>query len=269
MRAWWCLALVLAALAASGRALDAQVVHGVVLYAEDDTPVAFAVVRLLAADGRVVATEFTTGEGRFQVTVPDAGTYALHVEHTSAYSMVDGPLELGTDFNTFVTFHLRARPIELEGFEVTASPNEWRLQSAGFYERERDGLGYFLDPTDLARRPLVRSSDVFRGVPGVQMVQSSTAGVPSFPLMSFALRGQFWTEGNGSGSPPCFPRVYVDGQLVELGGRSSPPAQSFDHLVPAQDLVGVEVYRSPAEMPAQFGGLTECGVILLWTRAAR
>ncbi|MEZ4423540.1 MAG: TonB-dependent receptor plug domain-containing protein [Gemmatimonadota bacterium] len=246
-----------------------QILHGVVLYASDDAPVALAAVRLLDGDGVVVAAELTRPDGRFQIFVPTDGAFSVHVEHPAAFATVDGPLALSTLHNTFVTFHVQARPIELEGLEVTAERRSVRLEAVGYYERARDGLGFFVGPERLQARPPVRSSDVFRGVPGVQLLGSGTAGVPSFPLMSFALRGRFWTEGPGGGTPPCFPRVYVDGQVVEIGGSGNVPAQSFDQLVPAQDVAAVEVYRSPAEMPAQFGGLTQCGVILVWTTAHR
>ena len=235
-----------------------------VLYNHNDVPVAMATVRLVAPDGSVLGVGVTDLEGRFSVPVPDDGEYSVHVEHLTAFAMVDGPLSLRTTANTFVTFHLVPHPIALEEISVTVEGRSLPLARTGFYQREEIGLGFFLSPEDVERRRPIRTSDLIRTVPGVQYVQANgLAGFGGYPVMSYALRSEFFSAE----SMPCFPRVYVDGVVIEQGGRGWIPSMGFDDLVQAYDVAGMEVFRSPAETPVQFGGLSSCGVILLWTKS--
>lgn len=92
--------------------------------------------------------------------------------------------------------------------------------------------------------------------------------------------------------PGCLPAPHVDGALVrrsqpfhsnpnpmvsEASSRESSPLYLSD-LVSPQEIAGMEVYRSPAELPLQYAGTggggargfgadgRQCGVILVWTR---
>lgn len=65
----------------------------------------------------------------------------------------------------------------------------------------------------------------------------------------------------------CFMAVFIDGALYwspDMGAVAEPPdLTKFNPL----DLEAVEVYRSDAELPIEFGGTNaSCGVLLLWTR---
>ncbi len=240
----------------------AQTVHGIVLYTNSDAPVVMATVRLVDLGGRVIGTAFTDIDGRFVIPVPADGSYLVDAEHVSAWSMVDGPLDLSTTTNTMVAFHLQPSPIALEGLDVEVEGRSRRLERTGFYERQQLSAGFFLDDLAIAKRAPVRTSDLIRTVPGVQFIEGRSAGMSGYPIMSYALRSQTWTR---SDQPPCFPRVYLDGVVVEQGG-SVIPSTAFDNLIAAHDVGGMEVYRSPAETPFQIGGLSACGVIMLWTR---
>jgi len=241
---------------------SAQTIHGIVLYSHSDGPVVMATVRLLDPDGTVVASTFTDIDGRFVIPVPEDGSYLVDAEHVSAWSMVDGPLALSTTANTMVAFHLQPNPIALEGLDVAVEGRSRRLSRTGFYERRELSAGFFLDDQAIAKRAPIRTSDLIRTVPGVQFIEGRSAGVSGYPIMSYALRSQTWTR---SDQPPCFPRVYIDGVVVEQGG-SVIPSTAFDNLIAAYDVGGVEVYRSPAETPFQVAGLSACGVIMLSTR---
>jgi hypothetical protein len=53
---------------------------------------------------------------------------------------------------------------------------------------------------------------------------------------------------------------------LDRGVESDKPTP-IDHIIPASDLAGVEIYRRPSQLPARFGGaMSACGVIVLWTR---
>lgn len=251
----------LQAMDAAGAA--AQSVHGLVLYSHNDAPVSLATVRLIDAEGRVAVTGYSDVAGRFQLTVPQAGSYSVHVEHLTGFDMVDGPMDLTASSNVMVAFHLVAKPIALDALEVTVEGRLPPLDRAGFYERRQAGLGFFMDDLDIERRRPLRASDLMRTIPGVQYLEANgIAGVSGYPVMAYALRSQVFSAS----SPPCFPRVYVDGTVVEQGGSTFTPARGFDQLVAAQDIAALEVYDSPVDTPAQFGGLSGCGVILIWTK---
>lgn len=255
----------LAALVGTAPPLHAQHVHGLVLYSPDDRPVAMATVRLVSERGEVLETALSGLDGRFSLRVPADGVYYVHAEHLTALAMVDGPLAAVTSANTFVTFHLAPDPLALEGLAVEVGGRSLPLARTGFYERREITPGFFVTPEDVARRQPVRTSDLVRTIPGVRYIEApGVAGFHGYPVMSYALRSDAFSDA----STPCFPRVYVDGVLFEPGGKAF-PATGFDDLVRAQDVVAMELYRSPAETPAQFGGLSACGVILLWTRAGR
>jgi hypothetical protein len=89
----------------------------------------------------------------------------------------------------------------------------------------------------------------------------------------------------------CEPRVFVDG-LIAIRGDSKPvvvtpggaaidemnrddprfPEPTVDDVVDPRDIEAIEVYRSGADVPAQFGGMgpfTRCGVVVVWTRRGR
>ena len=262
----WVFTLVGAMLVASAGSISGQEVWGLVLYNHNDVPVAVATVRLVDPYGSVVATALTDMEGRFSVPIPADGEYSVHVEHITAFGMVDGPLDLSTTSRPFVTFHLVPQPIALEAITVMVEGRSLPLVRTGFYGREQQGLGFFMDLADVERRYPIRTSDLLRTIPGVQYIQANgLAGFSGYPVMSYALRSEFF----GTRSMPCFPRVYVDGVVMEQGGKGWVPTMGFDDLVQAHEVSGMEVYRSPAETPPQFGGLNACGVILLWTKSGR
>jgi len=59
-------------------------------------------------------------------------------------------------------------------------------------------------------------------------------------------------------TPQCPPTWYIDG--VEVG--------SFHENTPLHDVYGIEIYRGPGEIPAEFGGSNAaCGVIVMWTKS--
>ena len=84
-------------------------------------------------------------------------------------------------------------------------------------------------------------SDLFRSVPGARVIQGR--GLSS---ASIVLRGG------------CTPLFVLDGSLL-----ASPV--NIDTWISVNSLEGIEVYNS-ATAPAQYTGLTTCGVVMLWSR---
>ena len=118
----------------------------------------------------------------------------------------------------------------------------------GFYERLGRGWGQFVTRADIEKRNPTVSSNLLRGIPGVQVVCQGNVCTPS---MYRALTGI--TE--------CRVQYFLDGMPAAL-------RFNMDDIPPNQ-IEGIEVYRGPSETPAAFlAGRTMCGVIAIWTRGA-
>lgn len=165
----------------------------------------------------------------------------------------------------------------------TAETPAGRGALAGFERRRQSGRGIFLARADVERRHAARLVDLFRGLAGVQVVRDpagervvmtgarggrwsddmrpaasdSTAGAPG-------RAGAQRTPPPGAAEPDpnaCAVQYFVDGVPTPTdGGRLS------NEVEPA-DVEAVEVYRTAAEVPAEYrrSGST-CGAIVIWTR---
>jgi outer membrane receptor for ferrienterochelin and colicin len=99
---------------------------------------------------------------------------------------------------------------------------------------------------ELDRVPSEPTHSIFRRIPGVDVVPVGRI----WALMS--TRGPIGLRGIG-----CAIRLFVDGV----------PWRDDLDAVPHQDIEAIEVYASPSEIPAQYGGANSaCGVVLIWTR---
>ena len=111
---------------------------------------------------------------------------------------------------------------------------------AGFYQRKALGHGTFLGPEDLAKRPVARTADLLRMIPGMQV---STRTSSASPVTSRHCTGIGY---------------FVDG----LRARGFNPIDTIN----PDDLLAIEVYKSPAQIPAQFQEKELCAAILVWTK---
>jgi hypothetical protein len=70
------------------------------------------------------------------------------------------------------------------------------------------------------------------------------------------------------GRATCRPTLYLDGVPARQPGAGEGDATVQLDLgtIRPDDIVGIEVYRSPAETPAPFAAHSgACGVIVIWT----
>lgn len=156
--------------------------------------------------------------------------------------------------------------VVLDPIEVTGEP-EVGLAGRGFHERMKMGFGRFYESAELRELEHVNLSDVLRRKGGVAITQAGFNG----PMIAMHP-----TSRNQQGFLDCVMSVYVDGTRVFAGGKTdqmSPfEAEGIPDLrrfVPIAEIEGIEVYRSSAQVPVQFGGSTgQCGAVVLWTRRA-
>jgi hypothetical protein len=227
----------------------AQTLRGRLLDAASAEAISRATIRLLSLDGKPVADVVTTDSGYFEVLAPRSGRYNVEAARIDYATTRSGPIRLLTEATAEVEIRLVVRAVALEPMEVKAEARKPSLVRAGVYQRQRTGLGSFIDEAVFEARQATRAADRVRGVQGVR-VMSSALGE------HVVLRGG---TGTSFTAAYCEPRVYLNGIHLE-------PFDLGREIIPS-DLEGIEIYRSAAQVPAQYGGATSsCGVILLWTR---
>lgn len=261
--------------------VSAQSLSGRLLDLMSNLPLEAGVVTLRLADQTVVQSTLTDETGYWTFELPGPGTYYVEAARIGYEAWLAGPLEVGGEQEVLSIYHLRPQPILLDPIEVTVEATRRHLEMAGFYERQRSDFGTFLGPEDIdRRRGSRRLTDLLRGLPGVRLVSLDPG---SAGTRFVQLRGSNLSHGS-----ICRPRVYVDGVIFALGDSRPVPRDmseetefqeeilermdqglSLDDIGGAEDIAGIEVYRSASQVPVQFGGTsvhTLCGVIVIWTK---
>ena len=126
---------------------------------------------------------------------------------------------------------------------ATARPVSYRLQ--GFEIRRRTGRGQYLTDDEIRASGAANVADAARNMHGVTLDCGGTMfGGCRIRMISAPAR--------------CLPEYFVDGQVDN----------EFGPLTPIRDIVAMELYTGPADVPGEFAGTNAgCGVIALWTRS--
>lgn len=232
----------------------AQVIQGKVVDATNGQPVPYVQVSLHGTD-RPVAPVVTDSTGRFSLRATTGGVFRLTTHHV-AFAPLLADVEVGAGAMVELVLKLSVRPTELPAIEVVArgrAPDP-ALERAGFYDRKAGGFGVFRTPEDIERRNAFAPSDHFLSVSGVRVNYVD-------------IRGKDIRMTRGE-DPNCSPRIFVDNVIARRGGRNASPGDPIlDVLVPARDINAIEIYRSPSEVPAEYGGPdVTCGVVIIWTK---
>lgn len=254
------LATALASFGFAPAGLAAQTLSGTLLSMDGDRPISSGAVELLrAGDAEPVATAVSDQTGRFQITAPEPGIYIVRGLAPFHHPMVDGPVELDADATLVVLFRLSPNPVQLEPVEVEAEARDARLESVGFYDRERQGIGHFITREDIEARDPHSTLQLFDHVPGAYIARDERGLMPNV----FFTSARNW-NALLPGGERCGPRVYLDGQLFG-GGRMGNNQFTLEWIAP-HDIEAIEVYTRASRVPAQYQTDSQCGVILVWTR---
>lgn len=144
-------------------------------------------------------------------------------------------------------FALKVMAITLAAEEVHVDPTRGKM--GAFNARKARGVGSFITREEIEKRQPSSLSELLRYLPGVGVTQKM-AGEPQPVHMQRSVS----TTTTGA----CTVKLYVDGHPYENG--------NLDDFSP-NAVEGVEVYRSAAEIPADFRNRdATCGVIAIWTR---
>jgi hypothetical protein len=185
--------------------------------------------------------------------------YRLRVQRIGYEPLEITGLRLDAARDTSLRLTLAGAPVELAPVAVEAPIRSEYLALRGFYQRQQEGPGHFLDPPTvqrLATRAKV-AADLLDHIPGVSVVIASESGGIRVPQLR-SCRPALSAGRTPGQEDSAFPQVYVDGARV---GRDA-----FGWLSPG-DMLAVEVFLGPAQVPLQYGGTdAPCGVILIWTR---
>ncbi len=149
-------------------------------------------------------------------------------------------LKRGRTVQLYVLLDLEA--VELAPVVVEARSVRALRSLAGFYERRKRGFGRFYTFEDLERRGALRL-DALLTESGVQVRCSFGTCVPLIQR----------------GARLCVPALSLDGM----------PAATDDlAFLRADDLAGVEIYKSAIDVPWEFQRSVagNCGAIVLWSR---
>lgn len=240
-----------------GEVGEAGRIVGTVTDSGSGTPVEAAVVGL--ADRGYEAV--TNAEGRFVLENVPAGPQRLELRHL-AYGTQQASIEVRAGSSHSVQVEVTKEPVEVEPLHVTITgTRDLGLEIRGFYERqewsEKLGLGHFFTTEDIERRRPRLISHMIADLPSTRLDCSSS---PRTLRCELSFVGIPRTAGCQRAD------IYIDGVNVIHSDRPA-SIDGIDELVRPVEIAGVEVYPSPASMPAEFSGASgSCGAIVIWTR---
>jgi 5-hydroxyisourate hydrolase-like protein (transthyretin family) len=260
-----CAALGAIALLAVTPPLAAQTIRGRVVDAATGEPVAQAGVTVLTTEQRTVARARTGADGTFAIELRAPGTFRLRGERAGYQASNSQAVEVAVREVVEVSLRVSPQALQIEPLTVTGRiqpPRNPILASNGFYDRERGGRGKFVRREDLDRHPEHNLVHTLARIPGVELdVDRRGREIVTFTrgrTVGTLKRAQVCQRDD------CYPQIYLDGSLM----RYAPPNDvQLDDIITPNQIEAIEVYRSSAELPAQFGGNNSaCGAILIWSR---
>ncbi len=191
------------------------------------------------------AVALTNEAGDFSLANAPTGTQLLLVRHLG-YTPEAVAVDLNSREAKKVAIKLQKYIPTMDPVLVTAR-REKAMETVGFTQRQRSGLGRYLTAEDIAKRNPFNLTDVLRTIPGltVRYNGQGEAEVTS-------------TRGSSMSGGSCVSYV-VDGFRWNGGG--------VDQFVMPQEVAGIEVYQGanvPAEFATPLGG--DCTTIVIWTK---
>lgn len=240
---------------------------GTVVGADDDAPIAGAMVLIRTTDGSPVYSAVTNEEGQFRFMHPDQMTkeWSLSVEHV-AYGKVSRVVTFRPGEQLDVEVLLADRVIGLDPIVVTER-RRGLLADMGFYDRLERGFGEFIERDEIERRAPSRVTDLMQGRSGLRVVQTDP--------FKYDIR----LLGTARFSGDCQPSIWVDGSLARdsgeprvdtVRGHTIYRQVQLSEVVSPEEIEAIELYTGAAGLPIQYGGSNAaCGVVLIWTRRGR
>jgi hypothetical protein len=260
--------------------LHAQTVRGVVLEDTTEKRIQDAAVSLIGEMKDDVLAKTIAGDGVFLVRAPEAGRYRLRVERIGYRTTVTEviSLEAATERHVKVRMGVEAVPLEPLIVEAETTPEPPFL--ADIRRRAAMGFGKFVMREQLDQRAHEMVFGILGGVGGVRVGttrfgdmfvrMASVTTARSLNSRPVTAQDEFFNHN------PCPPALYLNGGPIwqprirtpGIPGDEAPLGMIRTYLEErAGDVETIEVYRGPAEVPAEYGGTAaRCGVIAVWLR---
>lgn len=219
--------------------------RGVVLNAEDGTPLPSADVTLLGLDLARRAGD----DGRFDFGTLEPGSYIVQARFLG-FQPYTIRAELADSSTLELTIRLKRMAVEIEEQTVTAAEQK----RGRFYERmeESRGFGTFVTREQIAQRNTPFTCDLLRGRVGMRVIQTGTTCNIRFSR----------AQGSSFQNADCAPGFFLDGARSDIAILES-------NSLPTATIEGIEIYRSSAEAPMELNQGNTCGIIAMWTRVGR
>ncbi len=244
-------------------------VVGTATESETNTPVSDVWMTLMSVEGDSVKMTRSDSLGAFVLTAPEPGPYHVRARRVGYAPGFMGPFQLEAGQAVNVEFSLRQLAFALDPLNVTAEAVDQYLNDVGFYRRQKANRGHFMDRTAIEMR-LGQARDVtdlLTHLPGVG-IADNLVGSSGAPIdLRRGVNSFVGCTGGG-------PAIYVDGFPIgntQLGGFSeddipAPAWLSLSGVAQPEDVYGIEIYRTPSQVPVEYGGAQAmCGVLLIWT----
>ena len=248
--------LLLAWLAFPPGILHGQLMRGRVSDYTTRDPVRGATAQLIDAQGSIVVEATSDASGTFELRAPRSGSYRLRIAMIGYLPFNADPLALSTRDVTQVMIQISAQPIPITPVVVNALSTG---RMAEFERRRaRQGAGYFITQTDIAKRPVASATSLVLGVPGATVVAAGPPGSRAAAFGRSIIRLRATSMSGGYNQPnECTPAVFLDGS----------PIQGYidDYIIPDW-IGGVEVYVNELTAPSEYQRGNGCGVVLYWTK---
>ncbi|HEX6536161.1 MAG TPA: carboxypeptidase regulatory-like domain-containing protein [Gemmatimonadaceae bacterium] len=187
----------------------------------------------------------TDEKGAFRLGGLPAGTQSIEIREIG-YAPRRFAVDLAPHRESRLAAVLDERATLLQAMEVQAKKGS---DIPGFDQRKRQGLGTYLSREDIEKRGAINTSDLLRGIPGVQVTWDGSEYVVQM------------TRSAGMGYS-CPVQYYIDGAPFLAA------TDEIDQSLRPEDIEAIEVYKSGSETPMQFQGAggSPCGTIVIWTR---
>ncbi len=200
----------------------------------------------------------TDSAGRFVFAVLDAGVYHVSLRRID-YRPITGTVHIADGDSIDLRLRMGLVASRLDTVHVRARTHIDMLDA--FEQRRATGVGVFI------ARETLRSLDAWT-LPDIIVARTTRVQAVRLIAGGYAVastRPSTSMSRNCPSAPICYMSVWLDGQQVYDPDRGDPPYDLSG--MRAEDVEGVEIYRSPAETPTEFTGTgASCGVIVIWSR---
>lgn len=238
-------------------AAGGAVVIGFVREAGSGRPLGGASIVARTSSGDTVAAALADGAGRFRLDELEPGIHELEAS-LLGYRKLVAETEVRAGQAQALDLPLSPGPIELDPVVAEVEAREPHLSAVGYYDRKLQPGGIFIDRKEIEARDANQVTDLLQGKTRVRVVYAGSGGLRADVVMSGTANVGF---------QKCAPRIVLDGMVVRQAGPMSENDVVLNDLISPNEVAGIEVYRSAAETPPQFGGRNgSCGVVVLWSR---